>query len=161
VIRVTAIVRAYEPEDAEPTWDAYYHAIRDTASSDYSPAQIAAWAPETVDLTEWNKSRLAAHTFVASLDGRVVGFSDVTDDGLLDMLFVHSAAAGRGIARALVDAVITKARELGLTELHTHASRTAMPAFQHLGFTIERPNPDNWIRGENLPNYDMRRTLNS
>lgn len=156
---MTTIVRAYEPDDAEPTWIAYFRAIRDTASADYTPAQIAAWAPESVDLAEWNESRLAAHTFVATIESRVVGFSDVKDDGLLDMLFVHSEATGRGVARALVDAVISKARDLGLSDLHTHASRTAMPAFRHLGFEIERANPNNSIRGEILPNYDMRLKL--
>jgi putative acetyltransferase len=152
---VTAIVRTYEPEDAEPTWDAYFRAVRDTASKDYSPAQVAAWAPETVDLTEWNERRLTAHTFVATMQERVVGFSDVRDDGLLDMLFVHPDAGGHGIARALVAAVVSKARELGLSRLHTHASRTARPVFEHLGFTVERANMENLIRGENLPNYDM------
>lgn len=148
-------MRAYEPEDAEATWEAYFRAIRGTASKDYSPDQIAAWAPEDVDLVEWNERRLAAYTVVAAIDGRVVGFSDVTDDGLLDMLFVHPDAGGNGVARALVGAVVSTARELGLARIHTHASRTAMPAFGRFGFEVERANPDNWIRGENLPNYDM------
>ncbi|ADB31246.1 GCN5-related N-acetyltransferase [Kribbella flavida DSM 17836] len=152
-------MRAYVPDDAEATWESYFRAIRDTASKDYSPAQIAAWAPASADLVEWNERRSAAHTFVAVVDERVVGFSDVTDDGLLDMLFVHPDAGGRGAARALVGAVVAKARELGLAELHTHASRTARPAFERLGFEVERANDQNWIRGENLPNYDMRLTL--
>jgi putative acetyltransferase len=156
---VSVSVRAYGPEDAEPTWEAYFRAIRDTASKDYSPEQVAAWAPESVDLVEWNARRSAAHTSVATIERRVVGFSDVTDDGLLDMLFVHPDAGGRGVARALVDAVVAKARELGLSELHTHASRTARPAFERFGFEVERANAENWIRGQNLPNYDMRLTL--
>ncbi|WP_344216726.1 GNAT family N-acetyltransferase [Kribbella sancticallisti] len=152
---MTAIVRTYEPQDAEPTWDAYFRAVRDTASKDYSPEQVAAWAPESVDLAEWNERRLAAHTFVATINRRVVGFSDVTDNGLLDMLFVPPEAGGRGVARALVGAVVGKARELGLSEIHTHASRTALPAFRRFGFEVERANADNNIRGENVPNYDM------
>ena len=152
---MNAVVRGYQPRDAEATWEAYFRAIRDTASKDYSAEQVAAWAPESVDLVEWNERRLAAYTYVATIDGRVVGFSDVTDDGLLDMLFVHSEAGGSGVARALVGAVVAKARELGLAQIHTHASRTAMPAFKRFGFEVERANPDNRIRGENLPNYDM------
>ncbi|WP_281067615.1 GNAT family N-acetyltransferase [Kribbella aluminosa] len=65
----------------------------------------------------------------------------------------------RGVARALVEAVVVMARELGLSELHTHASRTARPVFERFGFEVRRANDQNWIRGENLPNYDMRRTL--
>lgn len=156
---MTLSVRTYEPDDAEPTWESYFHAVRDTGSKDYSPEQVAAWAPAEADLVEWHERRAAAHTFVAVLDSRVVGFSDVTDDGLLDMLFVHSDAAGRGVARALVEAVVAKARELGLSELHTHASRTARPAFERFGFEVTRANEQNWIRGQNLPNYDMRLEL--
>ena len=144
-----------KPADAEPTWSTYFRAVRETASSDYSPAQVAAWAPALADLVAWNDRRVAAHTFVATIEQRVVGFSDVTDDGLLDMLFVHPEAGGRGVARMLVGAVVAKARQLGLTRIHTHASRTARPAFERFGFQVDRPNPENWIRGENLPNYDM------
>ncbi|HZX03980.1 GNAT family N-acetyltransferase [Kribbella sp.] len=154
-------VRPYGPDDAGPTWEAYFDAVRGTASKDYSAEQVAAWAPQEVDLDEWNKRRSAAHTFVAVIDDQVVGFSDVTDDGLLDMLFVHSDAGGRGVARALVEAVLAKARELGLRELHTHASRTARPAFERFGFEVERANEQNWIRGQNLPNYDMRLKLDA
>jgi putative acetyltransferase len=150
-----ASVRGYEPGDAQATWEAYFRAIRGTASKDYSPEQIAAWAPEQVDLADWNEHRLAAHTFVATIGRRVVGFSDVMDDGLLDMLFVHPDAGGRGVARALVAAVISKARELGVSQIHTHASRTALPAFKRFGFQVERTNTENWIRGQNLHNYDM------
>ena len=156
---MTVVVRPYEPADAEATWDAFFRAVRDTASNDYSPAQVAAWAPESVDLAKWNERRVAAHTFVATIERRVVGFSDVTDAGLLDMLFVHPDAGGRGVARALVGAVVGKARELGLSQLNTHASRTACPAFKRFGFEVVRANTENLIGGEKLPNYIMHLTL--
>ena len=156
---MTTTVRAYEAGDAEATWDTFRHAVRDTAVRDYSPEQVAAWAPDTVDLAAWNERRLRADTFVAVIDERVVGFSDVLPDGLLDMLFVHPDAGGRGVARALVDAVIGRARELGLRRLHTHASRTARPAFERFGFVVDRENPENWIGGQNLPNYDLHLDL--
>jgi putative acetyltransferase len=75
------------------------------------------------------------------------------------MLFVHPDAGRRGVARALVEAVVAKARALGLSELRTHASRTARPAFERFGFAVERANDQNWIRGQNVPNYDMRLTV--
>lgn len=156
---MTVIVRDYTPQDAKSTWDVYFRAVRDTASKDYSAEQVAAWAPESVDLTAWNERRSNAHTFVAMLTGRVVGFSDVTDDGLLDMLFVHPEVGGRGVARALVSTVIKTARTMGLSRLVTHASRTARPVFERFGFEVDRANENNWIRGQNLPNYDMHLEL--
>ncbi|WP_414715097.1 GNAT family N-acetyltransferase [Stackebrandtia sp.] len=156
---MTFIVRAYEPRDAEATWQTFLHAVRQTASADYTPRQILAWAPDTVDADAWNQTRSRAHTFVATIDDRVVGFGDVTATGLVDMLFVHPDAGGRGVARVLVDAVIGKARELGLERLHTHASRTARPVFERFGFVVDRANPDNRVRGEVVPNFDMHLDL--
>ncbi|GAA1585343.1 hypothetical protein GCM10009789_43740 [Kribbella sancticallisti] len=52
--------------------------------------------------------------------------------------------------------MVGKARELGLSEIHAHASRTALPAFRRFGFEVERANnADNYIRGANVPNYDI------
>lgn len=84
-----------------------------------------------------------------------MGFSDLVDGGLLDMLFVHPDAGGRGVARALVTAVLDHAREVGLTRIVTHASRAARPAFERFGFVLDEENPQNVVRGVCVPNYDM------
>lgn len=67
-LAVTTIVRAYGPRDAQPTWDAYLRAVRDTASADYAPEQVVAWAPDSTDLAAWNERRLSAYTFVATFE---------------------------------------------------------------------------------------------
>ena len=86
----------------------------------------------------------------------MVGFSDLTDDGVLDMLFVHPDAGGQGVARMLVEAVLGEARRRGLARVSTHASRTARPAFERLGFVVDRENVDNTTRGVWVPNFDMQ-----
>ncbi|GAB3949456.1 GNAT family N-acetyltransferase [Kribbella albertanoniae] len=151
-------LRTYVPADAVPTWQVYYAAIRRTAIRDYTEEQVRAWAPDQtdVDAHAWADRRAAAHTFVVCVDDVVVGFSDFTDDGLLDMLFVHPDHSGRGIARLLVEKVQEEAGKRGLTRLVTHASRTARPAFEALGFVVDRENPTNQTRsGVIIPNYDM------
>lgn len=152
-------IRPFVERDAQATWQAFHAAVRQTAVRDYSVEQVAAWAPDTVDLAAWGKRREQAHTFVAVVDGAVAGFADVTDAGLVDMLFVHPDHTGRGVARLLLTAVIDTARTRGLTRLHTHASRTARPVFERLGFITDRLNDSNWIRGQNLPNYDLHLDL--
>lgn len=89
------------------------------------------------------------------MDGRLIGFCDLTEDAVLDMLFVHLSAGGRGIARILVDAVLTEARRRRLSRVDTHASRAARPAFERLGFSVDRARSGNIIRGVQIPNYDM------
>ncbi|TDD60089.1 GNAT family N-acetyltransferase [Kribbella antibiotica] len=153
-------LRAYSPEDAVPTWQVYYAAIRRTAIRDYTEKQVQAWAPDEVDHQAWADRRAAAHTYVVCVDDIVAGFSDFTDDGLLDMLFVHPDHSGQGIARMLVKKVQDEAGKRGLTRLVTHASRTARPAFESFGFVVDRENPTNQTRtGVIIPNYDMHYDL--
>ena len=152
------VVRAYRAgEDAAGTHAAFRQAIVRTASSDYDAQQVAAWAGAAdLDLGRWDARRSAAHTFVAVVDGQIVGFADFLDDGLLDMLFVHPDQGRNGVARALVARVRHEARSAGLVTLHTHASRTARPAFERLGFRTIRERPDNVVGGVVVPNFDMQ-----
>ena len=152
-------VRAFVDADTSATWRVFHAAVRQTAIRDYAPEQVEAWAPDSVNLEMWQERRQLARTFVAVVDATVVGFGDVTDEGLLDMLFVHPEWGRRGVARRLVAAVSNQAREMGLPRLRTHASRTARPAFERFGFMVDHINDTNWIRGQNLPNYDMHLDL--
>ncbi len=151
------MIRAYRRhEDAGGTHAAYWSAITRTASADYEPEQVAAWAgARDVDLGRWDARRAAAHTVVAVVDGRVAGFADFLDDGLLDMLYVHPDVGRRGIARLLVDTVKREAALTGLGALRTHASRTARPAFELFGFRVIASRPDNAVNGVTVPNYEM------
>jgi putative acetyltransferase len=145
------------PDDADTTFAVFQAAVRQTAATVYDPQQIEAWAgPPHPDLTGWDARRRQAATLVAEADGRVVGFADLRDDGLVDMLFVHPGAGGRGVARRLVEAIQADARARGLTVLRTFASRSAKPAFERLGFTVVAYRPDNTARGVRVPNYEMR-----
>lgn len=154
----SVVVRPYRrQDDARGTHAAYRSAITRTASADYEPEQIAAWAgAEDVDLRLWDARRVAAYTFVAVIEGQIIGFSDYVDDGLLDMLFVHADFGRRGIARLLVNEVKREALRDGLPTLRTHASRTARPAFEQFGFWVVASRPDNVISGQTVPNYEMK-----
>ncbi|PPK94744.1 putative acetyltransferase [Kineococcus xinjiangensis] len=148
------LIRRFETADAGDTWRVFHAAVHGTASRDYTPEQIQAWAPPTVDEAAWQRRRSASHTYLACLGGAVVGFSDFTDEGLLDMLFVHPDAGGRGVARALVTHVLHEAAAAGHHRLHVHASLTARPAFERFGFTVDVTRLAE-IRGQKLRNFDM------
>lgn len=156
---VNARIRHYRPSDASATARTFQAAIKTTAARHYSPAQIEAWGGGDIDLDLWNQRREASWTIVAELDGVVMGFSDLTPDGELDMLFVHPDAGGRGIAHQLVSAVLDEGRQRGLRSISTRASRTARPTFEALGFVVNTENPHNMIRGVTVPNFDMHLDL--
>jgi putative acetyltransferase len=151
-------IRRYgAPDDAEATFGVFQAAVRQTAAQVYDARQVDAWAgPPDRDLTGWDARRREATTFVAEREDGVVGFCDLRDGDLVDMLFVHPRAGGQGVARRLVTAVKDEAGARGLTVLRTFASRSAEPVFARLGFTVVAYRPDNSTRGVVVPNYEMR-----
>jgi putative acetyltransferase len=50
-----------------------------------------------------------------------VGFTDLQPDGCLDMMYVHPAHQGVGVATALLNKVEAAAGELGLSRIFTEA----------------------------------------
>ena len=145
-------------DDAAATLEVFLRAIRETASRDYSPEQVAAWAPTDMDPVAWGRKRAAVDTRVAVLDGRVVGFSDVDDAGYIDMLFVHPEYGGRGVATALLESVLEDAERMSLSALSVRGSITARPVFERNGFVVvERLEVR--IDGIALTTFAMRREL--
>lgn len=65
-------------------FEVFRNAITQVCSKDYSEEQISAWAPAEYDHTKW-KSRIdAIEPFVAVIDGEVVGYADIQNDGYID-----------------------------------------------------------------------------
>lgn len=151
-------LRPFTSDDGPATLAIFRAAIRVTAAADYSPEQIEAWAGADVTQEQWRAKRASTDTVVAEIDGRVAGFTDLDDSGYLDMLFVDPELTRRGVATALLEWVLAKARDQGIPEIYTHASVTARPFFEHHGFTVtQQRHPV--IRGVQLANFVMRRTV--
>lgn len=150
-------VRDYSPADAGATIDIFLQAIREVSSKDYSPAQIDAWA-KVDDPKVWAEWRASRRTWMAICETQPVGFTDLKADGCLDMMFVHPAHQGKGVASLLLETVEAAARDQGLKRIFTEASLTARPFFERKGFivlaaqTVEK-------RGQTLPNFRMEKSL--
>jgi putative acetyltransferase len=134
---MTLRLRPYTAADAEATLAVFRRAVRTTAARDYSPAQVAAWAPDDLDVEAWGARRRARATVVAEDDGRVVGFTDVDATGYVDMMYVDPGAGRRGVATALLAWAVAEATSSGAESLRTHASITARPFFEAHGFRVD------------------------
>ena len=151
-------LRPYRPDDCDALVALFRAAVRKVAIRDYTAAQVEAWAPEHIDGAAWDARRRSRPTWVAELDGRIAGFTDLEADGHIDMLFVSPDHQGRGIATALYCQVGAAAREAKLSRLYTEASITARPFFARHGFrviaeqTVHR-------REVALVNYSMEKQL--
>lgn len=108
----------------------------------------------------WGERRASRPTWVAEVDGRVVGFIDLESDGHLDMLYVAADFQGRGVATALLDHVLEAAKARGLARVFTEASLTAKPFFERRGFGVLRPQTVE-RHGQSLTNFQMELYLRS
>lgn len=154
-------IRAYQESDISQLISLFYETVHFVNKQHYSQEQLDAWAPKeekTLKLDAWSTSLHQNITYVAEINGYVVGFSNMTLEGHLDRLYVHKDFQGQGVASALVNKLEMKARELGLHEMDTEASITARPFFERQGYqlmmkqSVER-------KGVLLVNYRMSKKL--
>ncbi|HEY1943668.1 MAG TPA: GNAT family N-acetyltransferase [Roseiarcus sp.] len=149
-------IRAYLPTDLDAVIAIFLGAIREIASKDYNEEQVDAWA--RVDRQAWAERRLSRPTWVATLDRASVGFADLEPNGHIDMMFVHPAHQGIGVASGLLETVEATAKGQGIGWLFTEASITARPFFEKRGFSVldsQRVEK----RGQLLTNFRMQKSL--
>lgn len=151
-------LRPYLPADAAVLADIFRASIEELTGDDYSQEQQQAWAAPADDLTVFAERLVARLTLVATLGGSVVGFAALEGNDKIDMLYVHPAVAGQGIARMLIDALEKLATARGAAKLTVQASDTAAGFFQHRGFVPMTRN--SVLRGDEwLANTTMEKKL--
>lgn len=152
-------IRAYQRADAETTLRIFQEAIMVTAAGDYTREQLNAWArPDQLDVTQWDRSMRRRNSVVATLGDQVVGFSDVTRDGYIDMLYVSPDFERRGVARALMAFLEKQARNNSAPRLTAEVSITARPFFEAVGFHVEAEQHP-VVNGMVMTNFHMTKDL--
>jgi len=152
------VIRTYEAVDAANLMRLFQASVRHIASHDYTTAQIRAWAPDVMDEAKFGRRRESKATWVAEVEGRIAGFSDLEPDGHIDSLYVHPDFQRRGVARALLRHVEETARVMDLRRLYTEATITSRPAFEAVGFRVIVPQAIT-MRGEPMTIYRMEKRL--
>lgn len=112
--------------------------IEELAADDYDDAQREAWASVTDDEDAFAAHLASMLTIVATVDGEPAGFASLEGADHFDMLYVHPAAAGMGVATTLADAIEKLAAARKADRLTVEASDTALPFFERRGYVAER-----------------------
>jgi putative acetyltransferase len=157
---LTILIRPYKASDVASVVSLFRTSVRGIAARDYNQSQVRAWAPDVIDEEKFGQRCESKSTWVAKIEDRIAGFSDVEPDGHVDMLFVHPDFQRHGVARALLQHVENAARAMGLRRLYAEASITARPVFEAMGFRVIVPQTVT-IRGESLTNYRMEKRLDA
>jgi putative acetyltransferase len=129
-------IRDYRAEDAAGLARLFYETVHAVNLADYTPVEVAAWAPTIPDTAPWHRRLAQGRTLVAEDGTGLLGFCLLEPEGCVDMLYVRQDAVRRGVGSALLERSEALARGLGLTRLLTEASRTARPFFARHGYRV-------------------------
>jgi putative acetyltransferase len=142
-------LRPYLADDAAVLREIFRDSIEDLTADDYTPAQQEAWASVSDDEKEFGKKLAGELTLVATLAGSPVGFASLAGKDKIDMLYVHPAAAGQGVAAMLIDALEKLAGSRGAAKLVVDASDSARGFFEKRGYVALQRNSvsmgDEWL----------------
>lgn len=152
------LIRNYRAEDVAALAELFYKTVHTVNSSDYTKEQLQVWAAKNIDLNKWNQSFLNNTTFVAEIDGIIVGFADMDSHGYLDRLYVHKDYQNRGIATELVNHLEFSLRNEAVASFETYSSITAKPFFEKMGYVVQE---ENWVqrKGVQLKNFKMVKSI--
>jgi putative acetyltransferase len=106
-------------------------AIRELCAADYTPEQIEAWTyPKKPE--HYVSPITNGQVFVAEIDGRLVGFSEFSEDEIR-AVYVHPKFARKGIGSALFRRVAEELMLRGVVKAWLHASLTSVPFYSAMG----------------------------
>ena len=151
-------LRPFLPADTPVLAAIFVASVESLTGDDYSEAQQEAWAAAAEDEAEFGKRLASGLTLVATLDGAAVGFASLKGTDHLDLLYVHPAAVGQGVAAILCDALEKLAAARGAKSLTVDASDNAAEFFLKRGYEAQRRNTVS-LDGEWLANTTMHKSL--
>lgn len=148
------IIRQFKKGDENALWHVFYSAIHRVCSKDYSAEQVNAWAPHDLDTKLWASKMQSIRPFVVELNGKIVGYADLQDSGLIDHFFVHADFQRCGVGRFLMSEILNRAPSG--KRLYSEVSHTARPFYEKFGFSFvkeQRVNIRNVILTNNIMEY--------
>jgi putative acetyltransferase len=154
----TAHVRAWREADLPAVSRLYFETVRNVNARDYTPEQIAAWAPRVEADDYWRERFATRRAFVAEVDGAIAGFAELEPPGHVDCFYVHHGFQARGIGALMMRRLADEAAALGADRLHAEVSVTARAFFDSQGFAVIRAVTREY-RGQRYRQFLMERRL--
>lgn len=134
MIQVT--IQPYQATALESILTLFNETVATINRQDYSEAAILQWLQPNPDYQRWQQLLTEEHTLLAYHQQQLVGFASITATGYLDFLYIHKDYVQQGIGRVLVEHLLHYAKEQAVTTISVHASITAKPFFETLGFQL-------------------------
>ena len=127
--------------DAEALRTLFVDTVKCVNLGDYTQEEVEDWASCGMDLSHWTRMLEVADYFIVAEHpvAGMAGFVSLTEGcTYLHSLFVSKDFQHVGVATALLHAVERHAASEGQRCIHTEASITARPFFEHRGYRVEK-----------------------
>ncbi|MGJ5676197.1 MAG: GNAT family N-acetyltransferase [Nostochopsis sp.] len=129
-------IRKFHHQDTQEIMQLFYDTVHNINIRDYTSEQVNAWAPQYMDYRRWNEHLHSKMSYVAELDGQIIGFAQLEPDGHIDCFYCHKDFQGIGVGSKLLDTLQTQAKALGIKRVFAEVSITAKGFFEHKGFQV-------------------------
>lgn len=151
-------IRPAVEKDLPVLGDLFTQAVRKIGPKLYTPEQVAVWSSMPTNADYFRKFIFSHTTFVADGDVGICGFSGISGAGRIASLYVRHDLNRCGVGSHLLCHVIAHAREKGIEQLWTEASKFSKPLFERHGFCLDRIS---WVerKGVLFDHHIMRMSL--
>ena len=129
--------------------------IKMTCAKDYSNEQIDAWL-SGADKARWILVLNSHYSLIAFKGDVPVGFGDISDDGYLNMIYVHPESQNKGVATLICDALERHVEK----DITVDASITAKNFFLKRGYEVISEQTV-YRKGIALNNFKMKKTYSN
>jgi len=159
-------IRKAVPSDRFEISKLFRDTINNINSDDYSRGQIEVWSRQVDKESFWIDRFKRLSIWVAeptpdsgwSARTPLFGFIELSLDGELDCLYVHSEAQGLGVGRQLMDFICDWATSRGILEIFADVSVTARPFFERMKFEVVKKQFRK-LEGHSFLQFRMQRVL--
>lgn len=130
------LIRKATEKDIPAITQLFKETIESINSRDYNEEQVRVWSAGHAYTERWVNRLSTQYFIVAEIDDVITGMGSISQEGYLDIMYVHKDYQGCGIASALVDELLVNAASNNLSRVTSDVSITAKPFFERKGFTV-------------------------
>lgn len=151
-------IRRFKSSDTNQIAQLFHDTIRSVNRKDYSEEQVKAWAPDDIHFRDWEEKCLSKYTLVTEINGTIIGFAQLEDNGHIDCFYCHRDYQGQGVGSMLYKSLEKRAYSIGVSKFFVEVSITAKPFFEKMGFSLIQKQTVT-VRGVKLTNYKMEKYM--
>ena len=151
------VIRKYHETEADELMQLFKETIFTINKKDYSREQLGIWAT-SLSSKELNNRLESSLAYVAVIDEKIIGFGNINEQAVIDLLYTHKDFQGQGVASSILNKLESKAMVRGFKETYTEASITAKLFFEAKGYEVVRKE-EKLVKEIIFINFIMRKKL--